>query len=309
MNNTFTIKNFNINLFNSLLNQSLIVNSQLMLEFDKDMLKSCSFSMTKSLIKLWTIPKSKLIFQKQDENVLEALDSHTKEETPNIPSFNFYILKGDLFRNYLAVFINNESVDITFNLIDTEDGKKQATSMIIVGKSETGAPLSTEFLLTTEELISNKISDYSDILRECTPSANDDEFHLTNKQIGEIRGLVKKLHKSMVGNTSYINFVIDKNHVSVNDKVFNIKFDETFPKVTEPINFKILKSDFSLIGDHSFKIFTKNNSEKVIFGSKFGDSIIWILTTKTSEVSLSVENDDSEDVLNSLELDLSEYGM
>ena len=50
MDNTVTIKNFNLNLFGNLLNQSLSVTNQLMLEFNNGFLKSCSFSQTKSLI-------------------------------------------------------------------------------------------------------------------------------------------------------------------------------------------------------------------------------------------------------------------
>ena len=151
-NKIVNIKNFNLQLFGNLLNQALSVTPQLMLEFNDSMLKSCSFSQTKSLIKLWVIPYKNLILQEkiveEQENIIDLNDSPiitglekiVTDVLPEIPNFNFYILKGDLFKNYIGVFNNTEAVDLSFNLISV-DNKYQASSIIIKGKSESGAIL------------------------------------------------------------------------------------------------------------------------------------------------------------------------
>jgi len=321
MNNnlsTVTIKNFNLNLFGNLLNQSLSVTPQLMLEFNNGLLKSCSFSQTKSLIKLWTIPYQKLIYIKPnendienilDENQLSLLEEELSTLMEELPTFNFYILNGVNFKNYLSVF-GGDSVNLTFNLINN-NGKKQATSLIIEGFSTSNSPLSTEFTLTTEELISNVISDYSEILRECTPDKSFKEFHISSKQIIEIRGLIKKLHKSNVDNTAYLTFNVNNNTINIKDKVFNLSFknENNNPNNGEySFSFNILKSDFTLIGDHNFEIYTNNETLKVIFGAKYGNSIIWCMSTKvgdyTQNDSFSTDEED-DDILNSL--NMSEY--
>jgi hypothetical protein len=308
---TINIKNFNLPLFGNLLNQAISVTPQLMLEFNDDMLKSCSFSQTKSLIKLWTIPSKNLILNPKNNSVdiLEDNLDLTKEISEfipeKIPNFNFYILKGDLFKNYIGVF-SGEVVDLSFNLIEV-DGKKQASSIIIKGKSESGAPLETEFVLTTEELITNKISDFQEILNECTPAKDMFEFLLHSKQIIEIRGLIKKLHKSSVDNTAFLTFTVTENKIHIKDKVFSLEFDNDTSKnilnknvVSEPLIFNVLKSDFILIGDHNFNIFTSNDTQKVIFGSKYGNSIIWCMSTKISENSFNQNDNDDDEIIDSL---------
>lgn len=311
---TINIKDFNLPLFGNLLTQALKVTPQLMLEFNDDMLKSCSFSQTKSLIKLWTIPNQNLILNKSENNIDILSDNPAimvLDETEKIPNFNFYILNGTAFLNYIGVF-SGDSVDLSFKLIKVED-KLQASSIIINGKSESGAILETEFVLTTEELITNKISDYQMILKECTPDNEMFEFLLNNKQIIEIRGLIKKLHKATVDNTAFLTFSITDKKIIIKDKVFNLEFDNDASKniynkdvITEPIFFNILKSDFLLIGDHTFNIFTSNDTQKVIFGSNYGGSIIWCMATKVGEISNtsldSDDDDDDDEILDSLSL-------
>jgi hypothetical protein len=311
---TININNFNLPLFSNLLNQAISVTPQLMLEFNDDMLKSCSFSQTKSLIKLWTIPNKSLIIDKKTEpedilsDTTSVINITEENKTEKFPNFNFYILKGDLFRSYLSVF-SSESVDLCFNLMEIED-KLQASSIIIKGKSESGAPLEIEFVLTTEELITNKISDYQEILKQCTPSNDMFEFLLNNKQIIEIRGLIKKLHKSAIDNTAFLTFEISENTIFIKDKVFTLEFINDSSKnilnkqkITETLYFNILKSDFLLIGDHTFNIFTSNDTPKVIFGSKYGGSIIWCMSTKVGESSDVVDSGlNDEDIIDSLSM-------
>lgn len=314
------VNNFNLNLFGNLLNQSLSVTPQLMLEFRDNMVKSCSFSSTKSLVKLWTIPVSNFIVKPQNlDEPLELLDGPTTEEEPenNIitENFNFYILKGDMFKKFIHVF-NQSSANIEFT-IKLIDGKYQATSLLIDGISENGSPLTTVFPLTTEELISNVISDYSEILKECTPSQNMFQILLVDKQISEIKSLVKNLKNSSSENVAYLTFEVTKNQIVVSDKVFNLKFaiDEQLQIKNQANNyndisltFNVLKSDFALIGDHTFTIFTDQNSQKVIFGATYGKSLIWCLTTKfDSAKQLSQATDDTDDMIDSLNLD--EYNL
>lgn len=311
--NIVTIKDFNLSLFSNLLNQSLTVTSELMLEFNGGLLKSCSFSQTKSLIKLWTIPYDKLIYRKPtEENILEDPNQIVafKEETPvevlEIPTFNFYILRGDNFRNYISVFGGN-SVNVTFKLIDTASNKKQATSLIISGKSTNGTELTIEFTLTTEELITNVISDYGEILKACTPEDDFKEFILTDKQINEIRGLIKKLSKADVENTAYLSFSINKEAINIKDKVFNLNYPNKNVSLDNfEFNFNILKTDFLLIGDHNFCIYTNNETQKVIFGAKYGNSIIWCMSTKVGDYTNTESNFiGNDDILDSLSM--SEY--
>ena len=80
---------------------------------------------SKSLIKLWTIPTENLIIQNKEQNDIDINDIsslvETKLEIPQIPDFNFYILRGDLFKNYMSVFSITTPVDLTFNLVEIEN--------------------------------------------------------------------------------------------------------------------------------------------------------------------------------------------
>lgn len=322
---TIKIDNFNLHLFGNLLNQALTVTPQLMLEFKDEMVKSCSFSGTKSLVKLWAMPISNFIVDNTKNQIDPVIDldggspdiiESIKDITPIITdTFNFYILKGDLFKKYISVF-NQTSVNLEIT-IKNIDGKFQATSLLITGKSDNGSPLTTTFALTTEELISNVIDDYSEILTECTPNKSMFEILLHDKQISEIKSLVKNLRGSSVENVAYLTFEITKKQIIVSDKVFNLKFaiDENIQNKNTINNyndetsliFNILKSDFAIIGDHSFSVYTEENSQKVIFGSSYAGSVIWCLCTKfdTTKKLNSTSSEESEQLIDAL--DLLEY--
>lgn len=282
------IKNFKLNVFRNLLEQSLIVDSQLMFEWSPEMIRSCSFSSTKSFIKLWLIPVESLIVKPESE---EAELIPQKEEKLEFPNFNMYILKGDLFKKFLSVHTSDQ-VDLIFNIQEV-NGKHFAANITIIGKSEGSNELTTNFTLTTEELISNSIDNYSDIIKECTPSKNMFEFVLSSTQIQEIKRLIKKLHKSSADNTVYLTFTVDseRKKIVVNDKVFRVEFDINpelqadvkFPE--QSFKFNILKSDFIIAGNQSFSIYTNSEEAKVIFGARFGGGIIWCLSSKIPEQS------------------------
>lgn len=304
------ISNFKLSNFRNLLNQSLIVNSQIMLEISSDMIKSCSFSSTKSFMKLWTIPLAKLIHVEESED-LEF--SPQKQETLNFQKFNVYIMKGDIFSTSLSVH-SSETVDLEFIVRDV-NGKLQGACMIITGRTENNSPLKTNFVLTTEEMLSNKIDDYSEVIKECTPSPDMFNFILNNSQIQEIKRLIKKLHKSTGDNVAYLTFLINpaENKITVNDKIFSVDFilspdlliQMNLP--TEECQFNILKSDFVMTGNHTFTIFANNHEQKVIFGATFASSIVWCLSSKIGDGNINL--DESASVLDSTmeALDIAEY--
>jgi len=301
---TIKISNFRLNVFRKLLEQSLIVDNQLMLEFSDTIIRACSFSSTRSFMKLWSIPLNNLLNDKDSTDVIE-LDVIPKQAL-NFPVFNFYILKGELFHKYLSVH-NTDMVDLEF-ILQNVNNKYQAANITISGKSEGNSPLTTTFTLTTEELISNKIDDYSQIIKECTPLPNMEEFILTDTQIQEIKRLIKKLHKSTANNTAFLTFTVDieQNKIIVNDKVFNVSFLLTQKlSITENISFNILKSDFVMTGNHTFSIYTNENEQKVILGTKFAGSIIWCLSSKINENSINIDDSAMDHVIDSL--DISEY--
>ena len=299
------IPNFKLNIFQNLLKQSLLVDKQLMLEITPYMVKSCSFSPTKSFMKLWTTPLTNLIVKPEVIYSAESmvLESENNDVVFDFVPFNFYVLKGDLFSKYMSVHIS-DTVDLEFN-IQVKNNKHQAASLKIFSKTEGNSPLATTLVLTTEDLITNKIDDYSQILNECSPSKNMTEFILTDKQMQEIKRLIKNLHKAVADNTAYLTFTIDgiNKKINVNDKVFNIDFDCAFEALEQQISFNILKSDFLMTGNNSFSIFASTIDNKVIFGGKFANSLVWCLSTKISDSVMDFNSSVIESTIDSLEIE------
>lgn len=267
---------FKLNIFRNLLEQSLIVDSQLMFEVtDTQMIRSCSFSATKSFMKFWTTELATFV------DILPTVEQ----------SFNMYILKGDLFKKFLSVH-TADTVDFEVTLQDIS-GKLQASSLKITSNLTETQKLTTTFTLTTEELITNKVDDYSQVIAELKPSEDMFEFILSNTQIQEIKRLIKKLHKSSADNTAYLTFTIDSENkeIIVNDKVFNLKFEmteELRAKLKFPENsfkFNILKSDFIIAGNQTFSIYTSEEENKVIMSARHAGAIINCLTSKITENS------------------------
>jgi hypothetical protein len=308
------IQNFNLAAFSRLLNQSLLVTNQIMMEFKDGLLKSCSFSATKSFIKLWTIPVEQLIVIEESQK--ELFDMEAAKRGFAELNFNFYILKGDLFKKFISVH-NQESVDIEFS-IKMVDGKRQASTITITGKSDVGSALKTTFILTTEELITNIVSDYSAILSACSPEKDMLEIMFVEEQIQEIKGLIRKLHKSSSENSKYLTFEIGSSKIKISDRVFNVEYPlnkEMLEKNRlagrvigdgETLLFNVLKSDFIITGDHTFNFFTSKDSEKVIIIGKYSKAMIVCLTTKITEGSDAMDSS-AEDGLG--DLDLAEYGL
>lgn len=300
------IDNFDILLFKKIIKQSLFVSNELILEFNNDSVKSCSFSKTKSLIKLWGTPYTTFI--KCDENSLDLLEdpkNNIKFIGEEFDLFNFYVLKGEYLLKFLDVFSINHHSKLR---IYHTDGK--ASHIEIFGYTANDSKIKSKFDLTTEEFITNKVSDFKQILREVTPTKDLHEIKINQNTIFEIKSLIKNLHKSMVNNTTFITFTFDDNgKLSINDKVFNL---DVVYESTEPVpnfSFNMLKSDFMLIGEHNFSIFTNENSPKIIFNALFNNIIISCMSTKIAD---DINNDDfdANDIDSfSDNLNLEEYGL
>lgn len=311
------IKNFKLDVFRNLLEQSLIVDNQLMFEVTNEFIRSCSFSSTKTFMKLWTIPLESLIIKPEKSEEAELFPTTNYDDELDFETFNMYILKGDLFKKFLSVH-TSDTVDMTFVVNEKNNaGKWQASQITIIGKSDGNNNLTTNFILATEDLITNKIEDYADIIKECTPSKDMFEFVMSDRQIQEVKRLIKKLHKSIADNVAYLTFTIDceNRRIIVNDKVFNIAFDidpeiqKNIQFPSEPFKFNMLKSDFIITGNQTFSIYTDKENQKIILGARHAGGLIWCLTTKISDVSdLNLDATIVDQTIESLDnIDIDEY--
>lgn len=286
MENQIIFKNFNLVAFRTVIEQALIVDKQLIFEFSAQFLRSCSYSATKSFMKLIT--------------------TQTKDLCQNISEDSFaidmYILRGDLFKKFLSVYTSNK-VDLYIN-VTRIDGRLRATNIEIIGESESNE-LKTTFIMSTEEMLSSKIDDFSTIINGCSPSEDMSCFTLTDIQIQEIKRLIKKLHRSSVDNTAYLTFNVDSesNTIRVFDKVFDIKFKLDSDVKLSDASFNILKSDFVIAGNQTFKIFNSNNDQRIIFGASFGSNIIWCLLCKVSEDFDSFTSSVVDSTIDGLDID------
>lgn len=314
MSHTVKLRNVDINVINNLLNQSLEVSSQLMFEFSPDMVKSVSFSVTKTFIKIWTIDISNLIKKVESEQENEGVGELNfgdefdlvKESTKDFnKTFDFYLLKGENLRNFLSVF-KNEIIDMEFHLIESNDNKLQAQSVIISGKTESDKSLVAKLDLTTEDMITNKVTDYSKILEVCKPKDNMSEIIMSNSNLKELRKVISNMNKTIVNNSSFVTFTIENNVLKVNDKVFDLTFDDVIINNVNEFSFNILKNDFKLIGNHSFRIFSSESSNEIHFATTYGNAVIWCLSSKPLTTT-EILNNKSDDEIDSDDLD--EYGL
>ena len=132
------------------------------------------------------------------------------------------------------------------------------------------------------------------------------EIVLTNNNLKELRRIISNMNKTISNNSSFVTFTIEDDLLKVNDKVFDITFDDLQITSQDNFSFNILKNDFKLIGNHSFKIFTGKDDKDIHFGAKFGNAIIWCLTSKPKN-SEELMNETSEDILSSD--DINDYGL
>lgn len=288
------IPNFNLAIFRQLLKQNLMVNDQIMIEFNKDFVRSCAISPKKTLMKLWMLPTKLFIVdeEKKDENGVIQMDDtvNVDEIVNNIPKFNFYILRGDLFKNYLIVH-NSGTVDLEFEVRNDTTGS-YAETIKINGQTENGNNITTIFTLTSEELILNKIDDYNELIKRCTPDDTLCDIIIEKEQMEEIKRLLKNLNQSSIDNSNYLTFTVVEtvlgDRIKVNDKVFSVEFPlkSSSPEKLkgQNLSFNMLKTDFIMTGDHNFNLYTKNDDEpRIVLYTKFGGAIIYGLATKITE--------------------------
>lgn len=316
MSKIVKLENFRIDGFRNLLEQNLMVNNQLMMEFTPDMIKSCSFSASETMMKLWSAPLVNFIKKEKEEKDkvlnLDDLDKVIDEEPKfDFERFNFYVLKGDYFKKFLSVF-HGKTADVE---ICVNEDEHQASKIVIKGTTVNESYIEASFILTTEEMITNKVENYDKAISGLTPKEGMSEFMLTEKSIQEVKKLVKDLHKSIPDNTGYLLFEIDADNqvLTISDKVFKLKYDisleegsESVSKVNENISFKILKSDFIVVGGHTF-LFNVSNDDKenVIMRTNYSKSMIGCLISKiTNEV-----DEEQTDIIDSTidAIDIDEY--
>jgi hypothetical protein len=292
-----TIPNFKLDIFQSLIEQALVVGEELIMEFSPDMVRSITYTQTKSFMKLWIINMSELIeTPKSDgqlviptlDDVIDGKDPKSKVEL-DFPVFDFYILKGSLIRKFFKVHTSN-IVEIQFTLTKTDSSNKyQAKNFSVISESQAFSitkkqNLKTTFPLSTEELMTNKIDDYSKVISKCQPTDDMFEFVLDKTQIQEIKRLIKNLHKISSQNKVYLNFNINvpDRKITVNDSIFTYDIDlpDEFVLPESSFNFNILKSDFIITGNHSFTIYGCDADPRIILGASYLNAIIWAMVTK-----------------------------
>lgn len=298
------IPNFSLATFRQLLKQNLMVNDQIMIEFNKDFVKSCAISPKKTLMKVWTLPTENFISKKDkvDENGVVQMDEtiNVKEIVEAIPKFNFYILRGDLFKNYLIVH-NSETVDLEFTIRNEPTGA-YAEIIKITGYTENNNKIVTTFTLTSEELILNKVEDYNELIKRCTPGDSMCDIILDMEQMQEVKRLLKNLNQSSIDNSNFLTFTVleKENKLRVNDKVFSVDFDlkSSNPEKLKgkETSFNMLKTDFVMTGDHTFNFYMDDNAEepRIIMYTQFAGAIIYGVATKITE-STVLDNSDSFD--------------
>ena len=259
-------------------------------------------------MKIWNIPLKSLIIKPEKVETVDVLDEGPKEQDLSvIPIFNIYILKGDFFKKYLSVH-TSDTVTLSFDVVEL-NGELQASVMKISGMSESNSPLTTKILLSTDEMISDKVDDYSELIKKCTPDPDMTKVILSDSQIQEVKRLIKNLNKSIVDNTSFLTFTITKSKIVVNDKAFEVEFnidDELAEKLNltddQKFSFNILKSDFIMMGNHIFAFYSNEESQKVIMSASYGGSIIQCLATKIVQSNIDLDAQ-SDEIIDATDLD------
>ena len=273
---TIKISGIKLTTFRSLIGQSLLVNKQLMLEISSNYFRSFSYTPTASCLKLWMASTSDLLIEDENRIPFELSES-----------FDMFILRGDIFFKYLSVYAG-ETIDFEFTLLQ-RDKRWVAANVKLIGTADTGNKLETDFRLTTEDMIVNKIDDYNDVIKRCTPEQNMNLVIIGTDKIQEIKRLIKKLHKTLTDNQLYLTFTVkaNKREITVNDSVFNITLDFTEDEMlmvpSDDIVFNILKSDFIVSGNHTFRIYYGSNSPQIIFNGTFMNAVMVCMFTKVSE--------------------------
>lgn len=296
--NNVIIENFDLKFFIAVVEQNLMVDNQISIKFDKDIIKSIVPSISQYMLKLWTAPlKNFIVSEPVDSEYVLNFDD--EEETPepeenSFEEFDMYVLNGSLFKRMLKIF-GNEPVKLEFDIDKTSN---VATSLKITGTTNFGSNLSTTYLLTSDELIVNKVSDYNKVIESTKPAEGMVEFILTVDELKELKSLIKDLHKTISQNSSYITFDIDvvKKIITISDKAFKVvyplyKTQEDENKIEKSFSFNLMKSDFINTGSHTFKIMTlpEDQSSTAIMYAYHKKCVIACILSK----AISVDSDNN----------------
>lgn len=297
MEKTVKLLNVDIETFNKLLLESLNVSLGLTLEFSPSHLKSSNIVSAGTLIKTWLVETEKLLkLPVVEEDEIGVANNDNQVFLQNslkdfTETFNFYMVGGDLLRNFLMLF-KNGAVDMEFELINDNSGDYQAKSLIVNGKTDSDRPLKAKIDLTSEDFITNKVGDYNELIRHCSPKEGMCEIDLPIEQLKELRKIVNTTHKTLTQNAPYVSFAIEGDKLRCYDKVFDVTFDDLEIKTKENFVFNLLKSDFNHIGVHDFKMHTMEGTNELIFFTEYCGAKIWTLTSKpisTETIAQSIE--------------------
>lgn len=308
------IKNFDLKLFKSLIEQNLLVQNEISINFGPEVVKSYAFTSSKSLMKIWTVSTKSLIKESEEGGVIDFDDDDLTPKSTELEfePFDFYVLKGDMFKKYLSIF-NDEPVTM---IIEVDEETNIGTLMTIQGCSAYQSRLQTKYNLCSDELIVNKISSFDQAMQMVQESEDDMHFVMTKEECDEVKKLIQQLHKSNPENTSFITFKVDvaRKIINVSDKVFSVNFqlqksaDIEIP--SKSFEFNLLKSDFISTGNHVFHFFVEDKPQgKVILKAAYKNCINiyctgYAITYDKQEENTTVSDIDSvsDDVI-----DIDEY--
>lgn len=342
MNNTakksqesIIINNFNLEVFEKFLKQSLIVNSQLMIMFNDNKFTSCCFSASRQFLKIISISLDDLIYQPDNSTQInkgttfDVLDltpdldkqisaSKQKTVTNDIPkidkSFMTYFISCEKFMKFLNVFGKQKCVDIEFKISNDESDE-----IIISGTSSNlNTKLKTKFAPDDKSLMSIGDLQISDLISKCTPSNDMHNIVLNINEVKEIKSLLKDLQNGRIDNTSFIQCEIKNHSLKIENKAFEIslpiKSINDTQHNTQQINdsfelvFNIYKDDFTFFNEGDLKILfsSSDSNSKIIYINNNEMFDVVCLSNKVSNY-VNTDNVHEDDILP--HLDLQQYGL
>lgn len=304
------IKNFDLKLFKSLIDQNLLASNEISINFGPEEIRSYAFTSSHSFMKIWRVP-TKMFINDADQEVINFDDDEVENMVLDFKPFDMYVLKGDMFKKYISIF-NEEPVTL---IIDVDEESNNGTLMTIQGCSQYQSRLQTKYNLCSDEMIVNKISSFDKALEMVTEKESDIHFIMTKEEVVEVKKLISALHKSNPENTSFITFKIDTNRkiINVSDKVFSVNFplekSPDIPIPEESFDFNVLKSDFLVTGDHVFNFYVENQTQgKIIMKVKYKNcEISCMCYSVTYDAQENNTTNSDMDIVSDEVLDIDEY--
>jgi hypothetical protein len=309
--NNVKIENFRLGMLLDILRESLIVDNHILLNFSKGNIKCISQTTAKTLTKYIEVDLDKFIALKEPltgSGVID-LDSEPVKPVFDFEPFDVYFLNGQALRKFLGVF-GNDLINLEFSIVDgkSKDGF-QANSMKISGHSKAGSPLITSFTLAEDEMSTNVIDDYDELLAEMTPRDNMSKAIIEKGTMSEILNLVKDLHKSIANNSPLLSFEAKDQSIRAFDKVFDIDVKcVTDLKEEHMTKFNITKADLLVCGVHSFDFYWDNdNIGRFVTDAVNGRMYCLFSMSDSHNISINTMQDDGTLSTTLDNMDLAEY--